>query len=241
MVGYRVVGVMISEESGIEFVVEAHTDLAVVQVDNAFTALEFYSAREALTGSEPFDASEIDRYVALAASRLAGEDVDEVPTDGDPDGNAAVDGNDSAPTAEEGASPDVDDVAIEYLVLEEDCFDTAGSLMEVELSPARAAWSDLSLDEMNEAAFLVTYDITNIEGGVTRDSILVEQGRFNSETERLSFARCNTNPNIVVTGPYRAPGIRVGDREPITHGGRVMWGLERAADYNSAPVIGRTA
>ena len=39
-------------------------------------------------------------------------------------------------------------------------------------------------------------------------------------------------------GPYRAPGIRVGDREPITDGGRVMWGLEWAVDYNSSPDIG---
>jgi hypothetical protein len=36
-------------------------------------------------------------------------------------------------------------------------------------------------------------------------------------------------------GPYRAPDNRVGDREPITDGGRVMCGLERAVDYNSSP------
>jgi hypothetical protein len=36
-------------------------------------------------------------------------------------------------------------------------------------------------------------------------------------------------------GPSRAPDIRVGDREPITDGGRVMWGLERVVDYNSSP------
>jgi hypothetical protein len=41
-------------------------------------------------------------------------------------------------------------------------------------------------------------------------------------------------------GPYRAPGIRVGDREPITDGGRVMWGLERAVGYNTSPEVERT-
>jgi hypothetical protein len=44
-------------------------------------------------------------------------------------------------------------------------------------------------------------------------------------------------PNLALHhGPFRAPGIRVGDREPITDGGRVMWGLERTVDYNSSPV-----
>jgi hypothetical protein len=40
-------------------------------------------------------------------------------------------------------------------------------------------------------------------------------------------------------GPSRAPDTRVGDREPITDSGRVMWGLEPAVDYNSAPDIER--
>jgi hypothetical protein len=40
-------------------------------------------------------------------------------------------------------------------------------------------------------------------------------------------------------GPYRALDIRVEGREPITDGGRVMWGLERAVDYNSSPVMRR--
>jgi hypothetical protein len=40
-------------------------------------------------------------------------------------------------------------------------------------------------------------------------------------------------------GPSRAPGNRVGDRDPITDGGRVMCGLERAVDYNSSPVLPR--
>jgi hypothetical protein len=40
-------------------------------------------------------------------------------------------------------------------------------------------------------------------------------------------------------GPYRAPGICVGDREPVTDGGRVMWGLERVVDYNTSPVVQR--
>jgi hypothetical protein len=36
-------------------------------------------------------------------------------------------------------------------------------------------------------------------------------------------------------GPYRAPDKRVRDREPITDGGRVMWGHEREVGYNSSP------
>jgi hypothetical protein len=40
-------------------------------------------------------------------------------------------------------------------------------------------------------------------------------------------------------GPTAAPDNRVGDEQPTTDGGRVMWVLERAADYNSSPVIGR--
>jgi hypothetical protein len=38
-------------------------------------------------------------------------------------------------------------------------------------------------------------------------------------------------------GPYRAPDIRLGDRQPTTDGGRVMCGPERAVDYNSSPVM----
>jgi hypothetical protein len=40
-------------------------------------------------------------------------------------------------------------------------------------------------------------------------------------------------------GPSGAPDNRVGGREPITDGGRVMWGLEGAADYNSSSVMWR--
>jgi hypothetical protein len=42
-------------------------------------------------------------------------------------------------------------------------------------------------------------------------------------------------------GPYRALDIRVEGREPITDGGRVMWGLERAVDYDSSPEVQRVS
>ncbi|WP_395160593.1 Ltp family lipoprotein [Ilumatobacter sp.] len=73
VIGYGVTGDFTSEAAGIELVVEVHMDFAVVQIGNAITALEFYSAREELTGAEPFTPEEIDRYVALAADRLDGK------------------------------------------------------------------------------------------------------------------------------------------------------------------------
>jgi hypothetical protein len=92
------------------------------------------------------------------------------------------------------------DVTIDYVVLDEQCFDTAGSTMRAELSPALATTSSLSLEDFSAVSVLVTYDITNTEGGVTRGSFVIERGRYATETESLSFARCNTDPNIVVTG-----------------------------------------
>ena len=43
------------------------------------------------------------------------------------------------------------------------------------------------------------------------------------------------------TNNTHSPIIASGDREPITDGGRVMWGLERAVDYNSSPDMWRGA
>ena len=58
-------------------------------------------------------------------------------------------------------------------------------------------------------------------------------------TSALNATTTAATPFEYQSGPYRAPGIRFGDREPITDGGRVMCGPERAVDYNSSPVIGR--
>jgi hypothetical protein len=55
--------------------------------------------------------------------------------------------------------------------------------------------------------------------------------------QRFALDRLFRAPHF---GPYRAPDNRLGDRDPITDGGRVMCGLERAVDYNSSPVIGRS-
>jgi hypothetical protein len=54
------------------------------------------------------------------------------------------------------------------------------------------------------------------------------------------------NPAVDTTkppdnGPYRAHDNRVEGREPITDGGRVMWGLERAVDYDSSPEVQRVS
>jgi hypothetical protein len=106
----------------------------------------------------------------------------------------------SETTASPNISIGTDDVSIDVVVLDESCFDSAGSLMEVELSPARAAGADVSLDQIADLSFRVTYDITNTEGGVTRGSFLVERGQFVSDVKNLSFANCNVMPNIVVTG-----------------------------------------
>jgi len=91
------------------------------------------------------------------------------------------------------------DVAIDYIVLDESCFGSAGSLVQVEMSPTLAPGSSLSLDDFGDLRLLVTFDITNTEDGVTRGSFEIDRGRYNSKTDRLSFARCNTLPNIVVT------------------------------------------
>jgi hypothetical protein len=57
-----------------------------------------------------------------------------------------------------------------------------------------------------------------------------------TSTRRIS----NRTPGLALHhGPSRAPGIRLGDREPITDGGRVMWGLEQAVGYNSSPEMRR--
>ena len=91
------------------------------------------------------------------------------------------------------------DIAIDYIVLDESCFGSAGSLVEVDMSPALASGSSLSVDDFGDLRLLVTFDITNTEGGVTRGSFEIDRGRFNSKTDHLSFERCNTSPNIVVT------------------------------------------
>jgi hypothetical protein len=47
-----------------------------------------------------------------------------------------------------------------------------------------------------------------------------------------SRPRSNKKPSRCAPhfGPYRAPDNHVGDGQPVTDGGRVMWGLERAVD-----------
>jgi hypothetical protein len=72
LVAYRIVGTTSATEQGIDISVETFVDLVVVQIGNALTTLEFYSARQAITGAEPFSATEIDGFVAVAADRLAG-------------------------------------------------------------------------------------------------------------------------------------------------------------------------
>jgi hypothetical protein len=91
------------------------------------------------------------------------------------------------------------DIAIDYIVLDESCFGSAGSLMEIDMSPALAPGSSLSLDDFGALQLLVTFDITNTEDGVTRGSFEIDRGMFAANTDRLSFERCNTLPNIVVT------------------------------------------
>lgn len=114
-------------------------------------------------------------------------------------GPVSDDEGDRPSAARTAPSVDADDIAIDYVVLDEDCFDSAGSLMEVELSPARAASSNLSLEDFSDLTLLVTFDITNTDGGVTRGSFEIVEGRYASQTELLSFPRCNTNPRITVT------------------------------------------
>ena len=71
--------------------------------------------------------------------------------------------------------------------------------MTIELFPVLAEGSSLSLDEMIELHLMVTFDITNTEDGVTRGSFEIDRGMFDEKDDRLSFERCNTLPNIVVT------------------------------------------
>ena len=92
------------------------------------------------------------------------------------------------------------DIAIDYIVLDESCFSSAGSSMEIEMFPVRAAGSSLSLDDLTNLRLMVTFDITNTEDGVTRGSFEIDRGAFNNKNDYLSFERCNTLPNIVVTG-----------------------------------------
>ena len=92
------------------------------------------------------------------------------------------------------------DVAIEYIVLDESCFSSAGSSMEIEMFPVLPVDSSLSVDDFANLRLLVTFDITNTEGGVTRGSFEIDRGMFNNKNDYLSFERCNTLPNIVVTG-----------------------------------------
>ena len=107
----------------------------------------------------------------------------------------------SAPTATKAAvGVTTSDIAIEYIVLDESCFSSAGSSMEIEMFPVRAAGSSLSLDDLTSLRLMVTFDITNTEGGVTRGSFEIDRGMFNNKNDYLSFERCNTLPNIVVTG-----------------------------------------
>ena len=106
----------------------------------------------------------------------------------------------SAPTAVKAlAGVTTRDIAIEYFVLDESCFGSAGSSMTIELFPVLAEGSSLSLDEMIELHLMVTFDITNTEDGVTRGSFEIDRGMFDEKDDRLSFERCNTLPNIVVT------------------------------------------
>jgi hypothetical protein len=72
--------------------------------------------------------------------------------------------------------------------------------MEIEMFPVRAAGSSLSLDDLTNLRLMVTFDITNTEDGVTRGSFEIDRGAFNNKNDYLSFERCNTLPNIVVTG-----------------------------------------
>ena len=92
------------------------------------------------------------------------------------------------------------DVAIEYIVLDESCFSSAGSSMEIEMFPVLPVDSSLSVDDFADLRLMVTFDITNTEGGVTRGSFEIDRGMFNNKNDYLSFERCNTLPNIVVTG-----------------------------------------
>lgn len=91
------------------------------------------------------------------------------------------------------------DIAIDYIVLDESCFGSAGSSMEIEMLPALRAGSSLSVDEFANLRLLVTFDIVNTEDGVTRGSFEIDRGMFNAKTDYLNFKRCNTLPNIVVT------------------------------------------
>ena len=105
-----------------------------------------------------------------------------------------------APTTTEAAvRVTTSDIAIEYLVLDESCFGSAGSSMTIELFPVLAEGSSLSLDEMTNLHLMVTFDITNTEDGVTRGSFEIDRGMYDEKDDRLSFERCNTLPNIVVT------------------------------------------
>jgi hypothetical protein len=61
-------------------------------------------------------------------------------------------------------------------------------------------------------------------------------------TDHITPARTHrdaTDLGAALRCPNRAPDNRVGDREPITDGGRVMWGPERVVDFNSAPAMQR--
>ena len=72
--------------------------------------------------------------------------------------------------------------------------------MEIEMFPVLPVDSSLSVDDFADLRLMVTFDITNTEGGVTRGSFEIDRGMFNNKNDYLSFERCNTLPNIVVTG-----------------------------------------
>jgi hypothetical protein len=60
------------------------------------------------------------------------------------------------------------------------------------------------------------------------------RGRGRTTRERPHNSPSRITGPLPHCGPSRAPGNRVGDREPITDDGRVMWGLERAVGYNTS-------
>lgn len=91
------------------------------------------------------------------------------------------------------------DLFIDFVILDESCFNTAGSSMTVELSPVLDLDSALEVEDLAGLKFRVLYEITNTDGGIERGSFTVDDGSYSVETRYLSFPSCNTLPSIDVT------------------------------------------
>jgi hypothetical protein len=62
-----------------------------------------------------------------------------------------------------------------------------------------------------------------------------DYGRQRTERERRNNGLDRDGP--LDFGPYRAPHNHLASQRPSTDRDRVMWGLERAVDYNTSPEV----